>query len=271
MPRVAPGYTKGTTDPEDAWYEIGNDTSVPAFGDGYFARRNHERSIYMRCVMIPALAAAVALLALPAAADVSFDFEGTVANPITDGGSTTQIEGYMSEVYGSTVKAYNVRGENGAEWYTAWPGYTPVGMTPAGQLGLYGAMSFASQPFHFLFVDKGVQEIQFDLAVLDDGTDPGGASYDFEFYAYDATYGNRWAPNPGALITSMSWSSDRAFSANSGAITLPRAAHMIIMSDSGTWDIGVDNMRVVPIPAPGAAVLGLIGLGLVARAKRRFA
>lgn len=213
-----------------------------------------------------------------ASAHIWFDFEGTTLNPVTNNGSTTEIENYMTEVYSSTVKAYNVRANDGVSGpgSTSWPG-TGASLNPASQSGFYASMSFAGQPYHFLFLNEPISAVQFDMAVFDDGTDTIGG-YDFELLAYGTDYGNRWVPAPSSLVGTHSWSDTGPFSGNSGLINFLEPVSMLVMSDTGTWDVGVDNMHVISVadgngtevPVPGAMLLAVIGLGMVGWIKRRL-
>jgi hypothetical protein len=84
---------------------------------------------------------------------------------------------------------------------------------------------------------------------------------DFTFTAYDQT---------GNIILQQSWNanvSGLAGSYDSGPLATP--AYSLNFSDNGKHDVGVDNLVLSAVPAPGAAAHAALALALLAPLRRR--
>jgi len=107
-----------------------------------------------------------------------------------------------------------------------------------------------------ILLAEPVNYVSFDGYVFD-----ATSGADFVFTAYDAH---------GHIVHQASWN------AGVGGLTyetgvLPEYVYQLNFSDHGRYDIGIDNLRLATIPAPGAVVLGGLGLSLVGYLSRRKA
>lgn len=179
-------------------------------------------------------------------ASVTFDFEGIPSNPLNPGSTDVLIGNYMSELYLSTVTTQDM----------------VIGRDFSGN---QYAMLSGPIDMEFLF-STPITSVQFDLAVFGDNVD---SMYDFELSAFDA-----YSVQVGSTIT---FSADRSFNTNSGLITFSAPVSSLVMNDHGMWDVAIDNLTVetegegsaVPIPAPGAVLLGGVGVCFVGWLRRR--
>jgi len=117
--------------------------------------------------------------------------------------------------------------------------------------------------FDIRFREEGVKCVSFDWFVFDDTS-----SYDFTFKAFDASGRKIWEWN--AELAGQSCRNQAGggtYFANFGGLTATR----LYFSDAGVHDIGIDNLRVnwCVIPAPGAVMLGSIGIAIVGWLRRR--
>jgi len=116
------------------------------------------------------------------------------------------------------------------------------------------------------FVDPGdilivltspVNYVSFDGYVFD--ATPGA---DFTFTAYNLA---------GEVIHERSWYTNVGDIGNYATGLLPEMAYGLNFSNSGSHDIGIDNLRLAVIPAPGAGLLGVIGAAVAGCLRRRGA
>ena len=178
-------------------------------------------------------------------AAVTFDFEGTSSNPLNPGDTDILIGSYMSELYSAPVTAQD--------------------MIVSGGFGNQYAMLSGSTDMELLF-STAITSVQFDLAVFGDNVDD---VYDFQLSAFDA--------DNVQVDSTITFSADGTFSTNSGLITFSESVSYLVMNDHGMWDVAIDNLTVeseaegpaVPIPAPGAILLGSIGVTFVGWLRRR--
>jgi hypothetical protein len=180
-------------------------------------------------------------------AAVTFDFEGTLSNPLNPGDGDILIGNYMSELYPAIVTAQDMM--VGIDFSTA---------------NKYAMLSGPTS-MEFLFITP-ITSVQFDLAVFGDKVD---GVYDFELSAFDA--------DNAQVDSTYTFSADNSFNTNSGLITFSSPVSVLVMNDSGLWDIAIDNLIVevegadpsLMIPAPGAVLLGGIGVCLVGWLRRK--
>jgi hypothetical protein len=107
-----------------------------------------------------------------------------------------------------------------------------------------------------IFLDVPTTSVSFDGYIFKATT---GA--DFTFTAYDKT---------GQIIYQQSWNPNvngTGFSYSTGL--LPEPAYSLNFSNQGRHDVGIDNLTLTPIPAPGTGLLGVIGAVLVRTLRRR--
>jgi len=210
----------------------------------------------MKQLMI-AVAVVGVLGASSAQADVSFSFD-----PLADGANSGQVSSYMTNLNGSGVTVTDARVDQGD-----WNGNASSYLWTAG--GSFGDMEIS--------FDEAVSSVSF-MGYIFDAT----RGTDFSLKAYNADYGDggwsRYIPNPDAKVDTYNWWGGDDTQFFSGWIEFSEPVTLLVFSNSGLHDVGIDNLRiegadipVEPVPAPGAIVLGAIGLGFVGWMKRRLA
>ncbi len=117
--------------------------------------------------------------------------------------------------------------------------------------------------FDIKFKEEGVKCVCFDWFVFDDTS---GA--DFTFKAYDASGVKIWEWN--AELAGQSCRNQTGggtYCTDFGGLTATR----LFFSNAGIHDVGIDNLKVnwCVIPAPGAVLLGSLGIGMVGWLRRR--
>ncbi len=198
------------------------------------------------------------------AAPTMFDFEGATIGGYPDiGGSANQyVSSYMTGAYGSSVTSTGAAAWRNAE--TAPVDLDWTGKTPTDQwLRSYGAVGYTQTPgkFQISFDDVALAQAEADFYVF-----TATLGDDFTVKAYDSTYGDRYAPNAGALVYEESW--DLGTGPGSFSLNFASPVSLLVFSDTGYYDVAIDNLQVTPVPAPSALLLGLFGVGIV-RAKLR--
>ncbi len=210
------------------------------------------------------LVLSVCLVGVAQAGVVTFDFEGATiggAGPDYVASGNQRVSDYMTGVYGSAITATGAgawRNDESAPLDLDWPGKTGTDQW----LRTYGSQS----------VTPGVFQISFDIvpvagAAADFHVFTETAGHDFTVKAYDDTYGNRYAPAAGALVTEQSW--DFGTGSGSFALSFNSPVSLLVFSDGGWYDIAIDNLEVTPVPVPGAVLLGMLGLGAAGMKLRR--
>jgi len=198
-------------------------------------------------------------------ASVIFDYEG-MGIGLTDG-AAGNISNYMTNLYGSQVTVTEALNWNntlaGPDWNN------PLNETNHLRLGV----SF--NDFEISFDNVPITSIimGFKVYVFDD-TGP----VDFRIAAFNSNFmvdgGTRENPNPGALVFT------RTFNPGSGqqlllnsTLVFSEPVTLLVFTDSGTSDIGIDDLQVSPIPEPSTyllfaiGILGIIGMGYRQRKK----
>ena len=202
-------------------------------------------------------------LVTSAGASFTFDFEAaTVGGSPGAGGTADQyISNYMTGVYGSSVTA-----TAGAAWTNDDAGADWAGKTGTDKwLRTYGAVGYSKTPgyLQISFDDRPVVSGSFDACVFE-----ATAGADFTISLYGSGYGDRYSPNPAALIASA----DADWGVGQLTVTTlptPEPVSLVVFSNEGYHDIAIDNLQVTAIPAPGAVLLGSLGAGLVGYWRRR--
>jgi len=208
----------------------------------------------------------VAILAVvtPAQAAVTFDFEGATvggAGPDYVGSANQRVTDYMTAVYGSSVTATGAAAWTNDDVGADWAGKTGTDKW----LRTYGSAS----------VTPGLFQISFDaLPILAGGFDAyvfaATADADFTVSFYTSDYGDRYNPNPGAHLGTFP--TDFGVGGMVVSFVSPVPISLMVFSNEGWHDIGIDNLTVMPVvPAPGAILLGTIGAGLIGWLRRRRA
>ena len=259
---------------------------------------------------------AVALVGTAQADLFTFDFEG-VHNATDD----TVISTYMSGVYTpGTITAYDVEvrsrrydspywyGKDRDDDYMRSDGGNDFelvfGVTPI--VGLAGSTE------GYVFDDTGGHDFQifaYDSTFGDDVLTAGWWEHHDAWDEWHPATGMLWwyepgywehhdawdewhdaiwdyydeeNPNPDALVYSRSWYASSYTTIDIPDITFSSNVSLLVFSDGGSEDVGIDNLRVdsyvAPpivetenIPVPGAVLLGLLGLSAAGIKLRKHA
>lgn len=215
---------------------------------------------------------AAALLGIGLADDaragvISFNFDDPSLS--SSSGSST-ISQYMTDIWGSSVTSSDGRirqDSPSVDW--GLDGNTTRYLSTDLQAGNGVALgdievSFDSAPIY---------GVRFDGFILD-----ATAGADFTFEAFGAAYGLRELPSSSALVYSESWEFgvDGMPFDTGGWIYFNAPVTLLRFSDSGSYDVGFDNLQVLsrPVPLPGAVWMAgmlLAGLGVGRRVRSRKA
>jgi hypothetical protein len=218
-------------------------------------------------------------LATVAQADLyTFDFE-SLENEDDD----AVISAYMTTVYGSSITAYDVEVRDNGQDYPYWDGKSGSDD--------WMRNDTSSGDFEIVF---GVSPIVGLLGTTEGYVFDSTSGSDFQIFAYDSTYGDdvwteywwwpghgSWTyydeedPNPDALVLHEFWYASSGSPIDILDMTFDIPVSLLVFSDGGKEDIGIDNLRVdsyvQPIPLPGAVLLGILGLGAAGLKLRKFA
>lgn len=207
--------------------------------------------------------AAMAVATGSAEGVVTFDFQGaTVGGAAPDyvASANQRVTDYMTAVYGSSVTATGAAAWRNSESGDDWPGKTDTDRW----LRTYGSKSLTPGSFQISFDVVPIIGTTGDFYVFVEATQGD----DFTVKAYDSTYGDRYNPNLSAKVGSYSY--DGGIGADNFAMSFGSPVSLLVFSDSGWYDIAIDELQVSPIPAPGAILLGSMGVGLVGWLRRRM-
>ncbi len=231
------------------------------------------------------VAALIALTAGSAVADpVTFTFDGQIGAPygttqLENTSDAGQISAYMTNIYGSAVAVTDGRINDNGDGSSDWAGH---GSTD-----------------NFLRTGDGA-----DMEILFSTTAPIG-SVSGSGYVFDATSAADWViigygagygsvENPTAAAEVARWTVDFGTSTNTYwdwrtwswvtetidlgdnsqfafNLTFGAPVSLLVISDSGTYDVGVDNLVVSSyvVPVPGAVLLGMLGLSVAGARLRK--
>jgi len=214
------------------------------------------------CAVAAMLLAASPVQAVPLEQEVTFDFESAIiggSSPDYVASANQRVTNYMTGEYGSSVTATGAGAWRNAESSPLdldWPGKIDTDQW----LRTYGSQSVTPGYFQISFDDVPITGISGDFHVF---IETEGS--DFTVKAYDSSYGDRYSPNSGALVTEQSWN----FGTGSGVfdIDFSSSVSLLVFSDSGWYDIAIDNLKVTSIPEP--ATLLLLSLGSLYLRKRK--
>ncbi len=190
------------------------------------------------------------LTASPARAVVTFDFEALNPYPGLPPGYDTgpEISAYMTGLYGSsvTVPLAVIRDDS---WTTNGTNYMTTFLEP----------DYTSNfDMEINFVDVPIVSMSFDWVVLDAPGYPAETTFLYEAYDKD-----------GGLVDAGSFIADVGVSDTLTRHFGDARVTRLYFSDEGHHDIAIDNLSVTPIPAPGAILLGGIGVAVVGWLRRR--
>lgn len=217
------------------------------------------------------MAACIAVTCATANADVTFDFEGA---GIWDG--STALSTHMTSVYGSSVTVTDARVNKNSHSLFTWTGNDSKYI----HLAAFTSQGALSGDMEISFDDVPITAVRFDGFVWLDGHfwDLG----DLEMRGYTDAYGDRGTPDSSAAVsgdnapsqmgvTDFSWNPGTWNSFDSGWVEFDEPVSLLVFSNHNIHDIGIDNLQVRAVPAPGAAFLGVVGIGLVGWSRKLFA
>ncbi len=190
-------------------------------------------------------------------ADVVFDYNG-----IPDGTGSTGLSSYMTALYGSDVSVTDGRAESNPNiLYPDWIGNPTTYVWTA-----YTFDGTVEGDLEISFDDTPITAVKFDGYVFD-----ATRGADFVLRAYTSDYtdsgGTRGDPDPAAEVFEGTYNGGvGGFS--TPWITFTEPVTLLVFSDHGLWDIGIDNLQVKAVPAPGAAVLALMGMTFIGWLRR---
>ncbi|MBI1922995.1 PEP-CTERM sorting domain-containing protein [Candidatus Poribacteria bacterium] len=195
------------------------------------------------------------------AVPITFNF-----NPLTNNSTSTVISTYMTGIYGSTVTVTGARSSSNSAIPappTPWTGNTTQYIRT--DIGAAGDFEISFDVVPIVSIQAGSRGFIFTATIL----------ADFVLSAYNSNFtaggGTRENPNIGALVTPIVLS-------NIGAgsevvfpdIIFSEPVTLLVISDSGSFDVGIDDLTVTPIPEPSSLVLFSLGvLGLIGYCWRR--
>jgi len=194
---------------------------------------------------------------------VMFDFEGATlggAAPDYVASANQRVTDYMTPLYGSSVTATGAAAWTNNDVGADWDGKTGTDQW----LRTYGSASVTPGYFQISFDTVPVVAGQFQAYVFE-----ATADADFTISFYDSGYGDRYNPNPAALIGTMP--ADFGVGQIVVAFSSLAPISLMVFSNEGWHDIGVDDLQVTQVPVPGAVLLGLLGLSAAGWRLRRFA
>ena len=193
-------------------------------------------------------------------------------NSLSDEGNSTTISTYMTGVYGSTVTVSDATADN-----DNWNGNTTIAIRTASSVGGDFEILFVNTPIISLL---GIGGTGSTVGYVYDAT----SGDDFSLKAYDSTYGDVENPNPSAQVDIgyavdygtawfLWWQYDVG---DDSVVNIPdlmfsRPVSLLVISDEGTKDVGIDNLQVTPVPVPAAVLLGMLGLSVAGLKLRKFA
>lgn len=199
-------------------------------------------------------------------------------NSLADEGGSGAISTYMTGVYGSPVTVSDATSDN-----DNWSGNTTIAIRTASSVGGDFEILFANTPIISLLGAGGTGST---VGYVYDAT----SGNDFSLKAYDSTYGDVENPNASAQVdigyavdygTHWEWIwwpfwGETVDDGDNSVVNIPdlvfsRPVSLLVISDEGIKDVGIDNLQVTPVPVPAALLLGLLGMGAAGLKLRRFA
>jgi hypothetical protein len=246
---------------------------------------HRKRSRYMKKYSIAILVAAViALTAGSTVADpVTFTFDGQIGSPY----GTTQLENtsdagrisaYMTNIYGSAVAVTDGRINDNQDGSGDWTGHA---------WGDNFLRTGDGADMEILFSTTAIGSVSGSGYVFD-----ATSQADWVIIGYGAGYGN--VENPNAAAEVARWTVDFGTSTNTYwdwwtwswvtetidlgdnsefdfSLAFGAPVSLLVISDSGTYDVGVDNLVVSSyvVPVPGAVLLGMLGLSVAGARLRK--
>jgi len=223
--------------------------------------------VKMKKLFVP-LCSLVLILGVSGLASAAlFDFEEIAA---FNAGSTTpnstcsdwRISQYMTYVYGSKVSSTDSEIRNNTD---AIPFYPPI--WAGNDTNWMRNDSTDSMDFEILFEERPITAILGGVGYIFQAT-PGA---DLQLFAYGPTYNSNGGtvedPYAGALVAHRMYDPGQGAEIVFGEIDFGVPVSLLVFSNHGFHDIGIDNFEVLPsVNAPEPATMLLFGSGLVGMA-----
>jgi hypothetical protein len=92
--------------------------------------------------------------------------------------------------------------------------------------------------------------------------------FDFIVIGYDDTFGDEEDPLNSAYVGHLAYHTDTV-GGGPFTINFSRPVSLLVFSDGGKDDVGIDNLTVQAVPTPSAILLGSLGMGITGWLKRR--
>ncbi len=191
--------------------------------------------------------------AVHAASVVEFDFDVPF---LRSGDGPDRLSLYMSFLYGSQVTATDATVDVSPSPVFDKYIYTDRSTGPAGSDLEISFDDLPIQQFGFIgYVFRATLGADFRVRAYNSDYDTGT----YSVFGFDVPH-SRGAPNPASLVRDFSYEVGGPFATGfvpETTLRFDEPVELLVISNSGVHDVGVDNLRVKAMPTPTAAGAGL--------------